>query len=288
MKKIAAIGAGNIGTAVAKAIELSPDMEFCGFVRRELKPVKGFENAPLVKSAFDLPEKPDGAIICLPSVLAEEAEKELLEAGIYTVDAFDIHEEISAMRQRLKNSAEKGNVSCIIGAGWDPGMDSVIRTLMSAALPHGITYTDFGPGMSMGHSAAARMTDGVEDAVSFTLPLGYGRHLRKIYAVLKPEADKHEVEHRIACNKYFEHDECSVEFVDSVKEIFVTGHSGKITRLGEGESNLSFVISGNNPDMTARILVSSIRAAFLQKPGAYFMPEIPPCDFCLCEWEKWV
>ena len=288
MKKIAAIGAGNIGRAVAKAIELSPDMEFCGFVRRELKSVKGFENAPLAKSAFDLPEKPDGAIICLPSVLVEKAEKEILEAGIFSVDAFDIHEEIAALRQRLLKSAKMGNVSCVVGAGWDPGLDSVIRTLMYASFPRGITYTDFGPGMSMGHSAAARMVDGVEDAVSFTLPLGYGRHLRKIYAVLKPGTDKHEAEHKICCNKYFEHDECSVEFVDSAEEFFIAGHSGKISRFGEYGSRLSFSVSGDNPAMTAQLLVSAMRAAFLQKPGAYFMPEIPPCDFCAGGWEKWV
>ncbi|MBR3962755.1 MAG: diaminopimelate dehydrogenase, partial [Oscillospiraceae bacterium] len=118
MKKIAAIGAGNVGIMAAKALELSQDMELCGFVRKNIKPVPGFENLPVAKSVFDLPEKPDGAIICIPSRMVEETEKELLEAGIYTVDAFDIHEEILDLRGKLSAAARKGKSAAIIGAGW--------------------------------------------------------------------------------------------------------------------------------------------------------------------------
>ena len=43
----------------------------------------------------------------------------------------------------------------------DPGSDSVVRTLLEAIAPKGITYTNFGPGRSMGHSVAVRAIDGV-------------------------------------------------------------------------------------------------------------------------------
>ncbi len=292
MKKIAAIGAGNIGIMAAKALELSPDMELCGFVRREIKPVRGFEHVPVVKSIFDLPKKPDGAVICVPSRQVKATEKELLEAGIFTADVFDIHDEIAELKRCLLPSAEEGKSSAVIGAGWDPGLDSVIRTLMLAALPQGITYTDFGPGMSMGHSAAIKEQTGISDAVSFTLPLGYGRHLRKIYAVLKDGADKSEVEHAILNDKYFEHDECSIEFVSSTEPYFNVGHSAKINRFGSacgvGGNGFSFNLSVNNPAVTAQLLVSAMRAAFRQKPGVYSMPEIPPCDFCAGGWEEFI
>ena len=290
MKKIAAIGTGNIGKAVAKAIELSPDMELLGFIRRKEEKVRGFENIPAVRRISDLPEKPDGAIICLPSRLVKEAEEELLKNGIYTADAFDIHEELLPLRQRLSAAARMGKVSAVIGAGWDPGLDSVIRTLMLAALPQGITYTNFGPGTSMGHSAAIRQIPGICDAVSFTLPQGFGKHSRKIYAVLEKDADKNAVEHAILNDEYFEHDECSVEFVESTLPFCCTGHSAEIFRggniCGTGGNRLSFGLCGDNPAFTAQLLVCAMRAAFLQKPGAYFMPEIPPCDFCSEGWEK--
>ena len=284
MKKIAIIGAGNVGVAAARAVELSPDMELCGFIRRKQRKVNGFADVPVAGNFSELPEKPDGAIIALPSRLVEKAEAELLEAGIYTVDAFDIHDELPEMRRRLSIAAKKGGAAAIIGAGWDPGLDSVIRTLMLAAVPRGVTYTNFGPGMSMGHSAAARAVLGVEDAVSFTLPIGFGEHRRKIYAVLGEDADEKAVEHGILSDKYFEHDECSVEFVDLLNPIFNTSHGVQIERsgnsAGNGSQRMNFCMAIDNPSLTGQIMVSAMRAAFLQKPGAFFMPEIPPFDFC--------
>lgn len=277
MRKIAVIGAGNIGKAAAKAVLESPDMEICGFVRRTEERAAGFEKIPAAKSVFDLPEKPDGAIICLPSRLAEAAEKPLLEAGIYTADCFDIHGELLDLRLRLSSAAKKGGVSAITGAGWDPGLDSVIRTLLSAALPEGEIFTNFGPGMSMGHSAAAKAIEGVANAVSLTLPLGKGKHARKIYAVLKPGADKTEVEHAILSDGYFEHDRCSVEFTENLLPFINTSHGVEIESTA-GNQKINFGMRIDNPTVTANLLVSAMRAAFLQKPGAYFMPEIPPSD----------
>ena len=292
MKKIAIIGVGNVGIAAAKAVMLSQDMELCGFIRREAKRVCGFSEIPAAEKVSDLPRKPDGAIICLPSRLVEKAEAELLKAGIYTVDSFDIHENLLEMRKRLSFAAEKGKVSAVIGAGWDPGLDSVIRTLMLAAVPQGITYTNFGPGMSMGHSAAARAVDGVADAISFTLPLGFGKHSRKIYAVLKENADKYAVEHAILSDEYFEHDGCSIEFADSVKPFFNTSHGVLIERsgnsAGSGSQRVSFRIAVDNPSLTGQMMVSAMRAAFLQKPGAYLVPEVSPCDFCGKDWENFL
>ena len=284
MRKIAIIGAGNVGVAAAKAVLESSDTELCGFVRKKAEQVLGFENFPAAKSIFDLPEKPEGAIITVPSRLVESIEKELLENGIYTADCFDIHEELLDMRQRLDVFAKTGNVSCIIGAGWDPGLDSVIRTLMFSAFSKGKIYTNFGPGMSMGHSTAVKSIEGVLDAVSITSPLGKGKHARKIYVLPEENADKQAIEHEILSDKYFEHDECSVEFVDSVKPFFNTAH-GVLIESNFGNRKIEFGMKIDNPTLTGKMLASAIRAAFLQKPGAYFMPEISPVDFCEGKWK---
>ena len=287
MRKIAIIGAGNIGISAAKALLESSDMELCGFVRRMPESVSGFEKIPVAESVFDLPEKPDGTIICVPSKIVEPVEAKLLESGIYTVDAFDIHEELVPMKDRLRLSAERGRVSCIIGAGWDPGLDSVIRTFMFSAFQKGKILTNFGPGMSMGHSAEARNLPGVLDAVSITLPLGGGKHFRKIYVVPKENADKKAVEHAVLSDEYFEHERCSIEFVDSVKPFFNTWHGVLIENIFEGQK-MAFNMKIDNPDLTGKILVSAMRAVFNKNPGAYFMPEIPPCDFCEGGWEKFI
>ena len=287
MRKIAIIGAGNVGIAAAKAVLESPEMELCGFIRRKTEAVSGFENIPVAKSVSELPEKPEGAIITIPSRLVEPVEENLLESGIYTVDAFDIHEELVKMKQKLRIFAEKGKVSCIIGAGWDPGLDSVIRTLMFSAFSKGKIETNFGPGMSMGHSAAVKSVNGVRDSVSLTLPLGNGKHMRKIYVEAEENADKAAIEHEILSDGYFEHDRCSIEFVEDVIQFFNTKHGVFIENI-YGNQKMDFSMKIDNPTLTGNILASAMGAAFKQKSGAYFMPEIPPCDFCREDWKKYL
>ena len=51
---------------------------------------------------------------------------------------------------------QKGNACAIVSAGWDPGADSIVRALMLACVPRGITHTNFGPGMSMGHTVCVK------------------------------------------------------------------------------------------------------------------------------------
>lgn len=117
----------------------------------------------------------DAALLCTPTRSVEETALPLLARGINTVDSFDIHGDIVALRRSLGAQAIKHDAVSIISAGWDPGTDSVIRTLMLAMAPKGITYTNFGPGMSMGHSVVARSKEGVADALSPHHPHGFRR-----------------------------------------------------------------------------------------------------------------
>lgn len=92
------------------------------------------------------------AILCTPTRSVEKFALECLELGVNTVDSFDIHGQILQLRKALDGAAKTHNAVSVISAGWDPGSDSVIRALMEAMAPRGITYTNFGPGMSMGHT----------------------------------------------------------------------------------------------------------------------------------------
>ncbi|MDX7019132.1 diaminopimelate dehydrogenase, partial [Klebsiella aerogenes] len=79
-----------------------------------------------------------------------------------------------------------------------------------------ITYTNFGPGMSMGHSVAAKAIDGVRDALSMTIPLGTGVHRRMVYVELETGANFAQVEQAIKADSYFSSDEAHIKQVDSV------------------------------------------------------------------------
>lgn len=91
-------------------------------------------------------------------------QKNIWRWGINTVDSFDIHTGIVDLRRTLNATAKEHKAVSIISAGWDPGSDSIVRTMLEAIAPKGITYTNFGPGMSMGHTVAVKAIDGVKAA----------------------------------------------------------------------------------------------------------------------------
>ena len=126
--------------------------------------------------------------------------------GIHTVDSFDIHTGITALRRTLDAEAKKHNTVSIISAGWDPGSDSIVRTMLEAIAPKGITYTNFGPGMSMGHTVAVKAIEGVKAALSMTIPTGTGIHRRMVYIELKDGYEFDKVAAAIKADPYFVND----------------------------------------------------------------------------------
>ena len=82
------------------------------------------------------------------------------------------------VREDLDRVAKKYNAVSIISACWDPGSDSIIRVVLEIIAPKGITYINFGPGISMGHTVAVKAIEGVKDAISLTIPKGMGIHER--------------------------------------------------------------------------------------------------------------
>ena len=150
------------------------------------------------------------AILCTPTRSVEKYAKEILALGINTVDSFDIHTGIVDLRRELSACAKANNAVSIISAGWDPGSDSVVRALLQAIAPKGITYTNFGPGMSMGHTVAVKAIEGVKAALSMTIPTGTGIHRRMVYIELKDGYKYEEVAAAIKSDAYFVNDETHV------------------------------------------------------------------------------
>ena len=290
MKKIkaAVVGYGNIGRFVVEALEAAPDFEIAGIVRRSVAGVQPAEIAQYkVVDSIAALGAVDVAVVCSPSREVERTAGPILARGICTVDSFDIHSEIVATRARLGEIASKHGAVAVISAGWDPGSDSVVRTLLEACAPSGITYTNFGPGMSMGHSVAARAISGVKQALSMTIPTGTGVHRRMVYIELEEGAAFETVAAAIKADPYFAHDDTRVMQVESVAALQDMGHGVELTRKGvAGRTHnqlFEFSMRINNPAVTAQILVSSARAAVRMQErgqsGAYTMIEIAPIDY---------
>ena len=286
MKKIrvAVVGYGNIGKYAIEALQESPDMEIAGIVRR-----KGAEGCPAEIAAYtvvkDIRElnDVDVAILATPTRSVEAYAKDILALGINTVDSFDIHTQIVDLRRSLDAAAKAGGAVSIISAGWDPGSDSIVRTLMESLAPKGISYTNIGPGRSMGHSVAVRAIAGVRDALSVTIPLGTGIHRRMVYVELEEGADFETVKAAILKDPYFVNDETHVTQVPCVKDLNDVGHGVNLVRKGvSGKTHnqlFEFNMKINNPALTAQVLVNVARASMRQQPGCYTMIEIPVIDF---------
>ena len=275
------VGFGNIGESVLEALLESPDFSVVGIV---------VTNSHLLNIKTDLPvaddinkfENVQVAILCTPSRMIPLLAESILSKGINTVDAYDMHSGIYELRDKLDKVAKQNNTASITAAGWDPGTDSAVRALMEIMAPKGITYTDFGPGMSMGHSVAAKAIKGVKNALSMTIPLGTGLHRRVVYVELNDDSDFFSLSKLIKEDDYFAHDETHVIQVSDIKALEDKGHGVNISRKGVSgiahNQNMKFAMSINNPALTGQVLVACARAVVKQAPGCYTMIEIPLID----------
>jgi len=285
MIRVVVVGYGNIGKYAVESVRESPDMELAGVVRRKSSLGKlpaELADVPVVNDVKEL-GKVDVALLCSPSRNIPETAEQYLALGIHTVDSFDIHgEALWNLRQQLDQAGKKYGTVSIVSAGWDPGSDSVIRTLMEVMAPKGITYTNFGPGMSMGHTVAVKSKAGVRNALSITIPTGTGIHRRMVYVELESGADFASVEQAIKTDAYFAKDHTIVTQVDHVDALLDTGHGVLMERKGVSgvthNQNFEFSMKINNPALTAQIMTSCCRAAMRLHPGAYTLPEIPVMD----------
>lgn len=286
MKKIraAVVGYGNIGRFSVEALEEAKDFEIAGIVRRQGDKDKPLELTPyeVVDDIAKLKDV-DVAILATPTRSCPEYSEKIVAQGIHTVDSYDIHTGILDYRTAQMEHCKKAGKVSIIAAGWDPGSDSVVRVLLEGLAPKGLSYTNFGPGMSMGHSVCVRSKKGVKEALSVTIPLGEGIHRRMVYVELEEGATIEEVTKLIKADPYFANDETHVFAVSNVDDVKDMGHGVHMVRKGVSgktqNQRFEFNMSINNPALTAQILVNCARAAMRLEPGCYTMPEIPVIDY---------
>ncbi len=269
--RVAVLGYGNIGHAAEQAVLSAPDMELAGIFHHN-------DNLDSINA--------DVVLLCTPTREVPHFAEQLAARGICTVDSFDIHTQILHLRQRLMPVNQTNKSVSIISAGWDPGSDSMVRAILQALAPGGLTYTNFGPGRSMGHTVAAKAIAGVKDALSMTIPLGTGIHRRMVYVELEQGADFAEVERNLLSDDYFAHDETHVIQVPSVADLNNVAHGVNLVRNGVSgtthNQRFEFNMSINNPALTGQVMTSCARAAFRlreeQRYGAYTMIELSPAS----------
>lgn len=145
MINVAVIGYGNIGKYAIQAIKAAPDFKLQGVVRRnptEEQP-QCLQGISVVGHISELGAV-DVAILAVPTRSCLSIAAEIMALGINTVDSFDLHgTALVQYRRDLQSLSQEHQVVSVIGAGWDPGTDSVIRALMEMMAPQGLSFTNF-------------------------------------------------------------------------------------------------------------------------------------------------
>lgn len=284
---VAIIGWGNVGRGCKRAIKECSDLVLAGIVRRPISMGKmepELEDTNVVCDIKEL-DHVDVALLCIPSREVPERIKLYHSFGISTVDSFDEHDRIVSLKKESDISAKAKKVVSIIGAGWDPGTDSLIRSVMRMVSVSGHTTTTFGGdkgGRSMGHTALVKSIEGVKNAVALTFANGRGKQKRKVYVELQPDASLETVAARIKADPYFVADPVEIIAVKDINKYNTLNHSVAVERTGM-QVNQSYVLEGVNPEFTANVMVSSARACMKAKEqqayGAYTLMERPLLDF---------
>ena len=277
--RVGIVGYGNLGKGAEKAVRQNPDFElvktFIGRNPKQLDEMKEYAG------------KIDFMLLCIGSSVDLPVQGPKVAQLFNTVDTFDTHARIPEYFASMDEAARQGERLAMLATGWDPGLFSVLRALLEAALPAGKTNTFWGQGVSQGHGEAIKRIPGVEIARSYTMPVeavleevrggekkDYAprqMHWRDNYVVLQEGADAEQVRQAIvSLPNYFEPYDTKVTFIDRStfeKEHNTLPHGGHVFRAGstgDGKTQLAeFRLRlESNPEFTASVMLSFCRAAY--------------------------
>lgn len=290
--KIGILGYGNLGKGVECAVKQNDDMEVAAiYTRRDPASIKPLgENVKVYHvDELEKPQDIDVLILCGGSAtdLPEQTPK---YAKMYNViDSFDNHSRIPEHFAAVDAAAKESGKTAFISFGWDPGLFSLNRVIMTAVLPKGENYTFWGKGVSQGHSDAIRRIDGVKDARQYTIPVEKAldavragknpelstreKHTRECFVVAEEGADKTKIEQEIVTMPaYFADYDTTVHFITEEEmkaEHSGLPHGGFVIRSGktgweeENNSICEFKLSlDSNPEFTSSVIVAYARAVY--------------------------
>lgn len=303
------VGYGNLGKSVEKILINNKNFKLVAiFSRRNITSpfntkVENYKNFINYKNKIEV------MLLCGGSKNDLEVQTPELIEHFDVINTFDTHKKIPTELKKLNLLAKNNNKRAIICCGWDPGIFSIIRGLFVSLSNKATTF--WGKGLSMGHSDAIRQIVGVKDAIQFTIPnkkalkLAFTNkltksipmHFRECYVV----ADKNNrarIEKEIKeIPNYFKGQPTKVNFVsqntlNKLKQN--TSHKGQIISSfitqNNTQANLSFSVDmQSNPDFTATIVVSYIKAIFNFKQNnvsGAFTPLDVPISYLFFESEK--
>ncbi|HEX8011093.1 MAG TPA: Gfo/Idh/MocA family oxidoreductase [Casimicrobiaceae bacterium] len=189
--RIAIIGLGRLGRACAEAAREWSELELAGIVRRsDALPREGpFRSLPVASHVRDL-RAVDVALVCVPASATLEVARELLQDGISIVECAALEgKALETHHDALARIAARYRSYAIVGAGWDPGVLTLLRGAFEMLVPHGVTEVTRRPAARLHHTVATDAVPGVRAALSSEIPAAAGEPpQRYVYVELSPGA----------------------------------------------------------------------------------------------------
>ena len=283
MIKLGIVGYGNLGKSLERQIIANKrKFELVGIFSRRRVESKLGTKVFAIQTIEDFIGQIDTLLLCGGSEKDLLTHTPELSKFFNVIDCFDTHSKIRPQRTLIDGICRESHHHAIISCGWDPGLFSLVRVIANAMkIPY---TTEWGKGVSMGHSQAIRSIKGVKSAISYTYPPARkgGLHRRECFVVLEKD-DQASIERDIRAKKdYFEGDNVKIHFI--TQEEFDINHN---TMMHQGrvyahskDMELEFRVKmASNPDFTGRIVLAYANALEIAKKrlpyGAYTVLDIP-------------
>lgn len=234
--RLAVVGCGRLGRACGRALLADERFELAGFVRRPEQAGKRlpapFADLPAVAHVSELGAV-DTALVCVPASATLAAVRELLQHRIAVVECATLHDEaFQAHKAEIDRLASLHGAPAVVGAGWDPGALSLLRSLFALLTPRGHTETAWRPGISLHHSTVVGAVPGVRAALSTEVRSVAGTLQHYVYVEIEEGAEAEAVAAAIRRDPLFLGEEVLVFPVESVAPLEEEGHGLLLERRG--------------------------------------------------------
>ena len=274
--RVCIVGFGRLGRACAEAVGECAELELAGVVRRPGSPQAPharLAQARIVAHVRDL-ERVEVALLCVPASDSEARARELIQQGFAVVECAQIEaDRRAAYHDALADFALRHRARAMLGAGWDPGVLTLVRGAFEMLIPRGHTQFTRRPAASMHHTAAAEGVEGVRGALAVEYPGPDGSLQRYVYVELEKPAHQQRVSAAIAADPAFAGETTQVFVVDSIAALEEEAHGMLLERRGSAPSGAHETMllegRGDPAELAARAMVDAARRLPSLKVGGH-------------------
>lgn len=281
--RLAIVGYGKLGKACAEAIRHDENLSLAGIVRRpgycsEPLPA-GLQEVAVVDHISGLAHV-DAALLCIPVERVVGSAHDLLQQGIPIIECATLHgQDFIEHKNAIDRLAIRHKVPAIVGAGWDPGALSLIRSLFALFCPHGHTELTRRPGINLHHSGIASAIPGVKGAMATEIRTADGKKQNYLYIELEEGSDAGQVEMALRNDPLFVGEQTFVFPVESISSMEDEGHGVLLERRGSagGAEHQLFMLEARFSEyaLSAQVMVTAAKALSHRRKRAFSLSDIP-------------